>query len=321
MGALLAVPLAYFMWPAQKVRRIGFLSLDVADSWIALGVRKGFPTALKNFGYIEGENLTIEWRYANGKTSDLPQLAAELVRSNVEIVVAKNNPAIQAAMQATKDIPIVMFNASLPVEAGFVASLAHPGGNVTGTSYASIEWLGKIVEILKELAPKTDRIAMLRNGNNAGTPVYRAAEAAMVRITARLGMTVHYFDVRSPEEVPAALDQIAASGIKAMIYGGDSLYRTRIAEIMAFLRDSGLVAIGTDSNFADSGGLVQYAPMISGYGGAARYVAQILKGARPSELAVDEPARYELVINLKTAKLLGITVPQSLRTRADKVID
>jgi putative ABC transport system substrate-binding protein len=204
-------------------------------------VRNRFPDALRQLGHNEGGNLVIEWRWANGKSADLPELAADLVRSKVEIIVARQNPPIQAAMRATKDIPIVMFNGTYPVEAGLVESLARPGGNVTGTAYMSIEVIGKYVEILKELAPRTDRIALLRNGNNAGMPVYRAMEASHVRAATKLGMTVHYFDVRRPEEVGAALDKIAASGINAMIYGGDALYRTRIAEIMAFLRDRRLI--------------------------------------------------------------------------------
>ena len=320
-GALLAAPLACYAQQADKVRRIGFLALDIADSRAGQDARKGFPEALKRLGYNEGGNLVIEWRWANGKSADLPKLAAALVRSKVEIIVARNNPSIQAAMQATKDIPIVMLNGGYPVEAGLVESLARPGGNVTGTAYLSIEVIGKWVEILKELAPRTDRFALLRDGNNPGTPLYRAMEASTVRAATRLGMTAHYFDVRRPEEVGAALDKIAASGIKAMIYDGGPLYRTRIAEIMAFLRDRRLVSLGTDFGFAEGGGLAQYTPGSGVLDRTARYVDRILKGARPSELAVEEPTKYELVINLKTARLLGITVPQSLLVRADKVIE
>ena len=323
VGALLVAPLACYAQQADKVRRIAFLSLDTADSETGQLTLTLFPAALKQLGYIERGNLVIEWRWANGKSADLPKLAAELARDKVELIVARNNPSIQAAMKATKTIPIVMLNGNHPVESGLVDSLAHPGGNVTGTSYlASTEIFGKHVQILKELAPRTDRIAVLRNANVVGTPLGQAMEASLNRAANRQGMTVHYFALRQPEEIGAALNAIAASGIKAMLYSGDPIFRTRAAEIMAFLRDHRLASIASIPTFAEAGGLAHYAPDGRGfYDRTASYVDRILKGARPSELPVEEPTKFEFVINLKTARLLGITVPQSLLLRADKVIE
>jgi putative ABC transport system substrate-binding protein len=172
------------------------------------------------------------------------------------------------------------------------------------------------------LAPRTDRIAVLRNANFAGTPQYQAMKTSLNRAANRQGMTVHYFDLRQPEEIGAALNAIAATGIKAMWYAGDPLFRTRTAEIMAFLRDHRLASIGAIPTFAEAGGLAHYAPDGRGfYDRTASYVDRILKGARPSELPVEEPTKYEFVINLKTAKVLGIAVPQPLLLRADKVIE
>ena len=322
-GWLLVAPLACYAQQAARVRRIGFLSPEPSDSQGGRLAQTVFPDALKQLGYVERKNLVIEWRWADGKFADLPRLAAELVRAKVEIIVARTNAPIQAAMNATKTIPIVMLNGNFPVESGLVESLARPGGNVTGTSYVvSGAIYEKHVQILKELAPGTERIAVLRNAQFTGTPQALAVEAALNRAASRLGMTMHFFDLRQPEEVGAALKAIAASGIKAMWYAGDPIFRTRTAEIMAFLRDHRIASIANIPTFAEAGGLAHYSPDGRDfYYRTASFVDRILKGARPSELPIEEPAKYELVINLKTAKSLGITVSQSLLLRADRVIE
>lgn len=322
-GALLSAPLAGYAQHGNKVRRIGFLSLDTVDSDAGGAALKLFPDALRQLGYAERENLVIEWRWANGRSADLARIAAELVRTRVEIIVARTNAPIQAAMKATRTIPIVMLNGNFPVESGFVESLAHPGGNVTGTSYVvSPEIYEKQVQILKELAPGTDRIAALRNVHLSRTQTNRVVEGALNRAANRQGMTVRYFDVRQPEEVAAALNAIAAAGIKALWYAGDPVFRTRTEEVMAFLRDHRVASIGAIPTFAEAGGLAHYAPDGRAfYDRTASYVDRILKGARPSELPVEEPTKFEFVINLKTARMLGITISQSLLLRADKVIE
>jgi putative ABC transport system substrate-binding protein len=323
VGALLAAPLVGRSQSADRPRRIGFLSSETAGSEGGQLAQKLIPESLKQRGWVEGGNLVIEWRWANGKVADLPELAAELVRNKVEIIVARTNFPIQAAMKATQTIPVVMLNGNYPVEAGFVQSLARPGGNVTGTSYwPSAEVFAKHLQFLKELAPRTDRVAVLVNANWVGDPVTLAILAVHKRAAAQLGMTVQYFDMRKPEDIPAALSAIAASGIKTMFYTGDPIMRERTAEIMAFLRDHRMASIATISTFAEAGGLAHYAPELRGYfDRTASFVDRILRGAKPSELPVEEPTSYEFVINLKTAKAIGLTIPQGVMLRATAVIE
>jgi putative ABC transport system substrate-binding protein len=324
VGSLALAPLACFAQAAGRVRRIGFLSLDTADSDAGQLARTLFPAGLRLLGHVEGGNLVIDWRWGDGKSADLARLAAELVRNKAEVIVARTNAPILAAMHATKTIPIVMLNGNFPVEAGLVASLARPGGNVTGTSYLiSTEIYAKHIQMLKELAPGTDRVAVLWSGDLTGTrPVAEATRASLGRAATALGMTVHYFDVRQPEEVGSALKAIAASGIKAMWYSGSPILRTRTEDIIAFLRERRIASIANIPTFAESGGLAHYSPDGRDfYDRTASFVDRILKGARPAELPVEGPAKYEFVINVKTARLLGITVPPSLLARADRVVE
>lgn len=322
-AALLAAPRVGRAQPVDKPRRIGFLSSETADSEGGLLAQKLIPEALKQRGWIEGGNLVIEWRWASGKVADLPELAAELVRSRIEIIVSRTNLPTMAAMKATQTIPIVMLNGNFPVENGFVQSLARPGGNVTGTSYwASTEVFAKHFQILKELAPRTDRVAVPFNARWAGDPVTLAFKALAKRTADQLGMTVAYFDFRQPEDIPTMLNAMAASGIKAMFYNGDPILRTRTAAIMAFLRDQRMASIATIATFAEAGGLAHYAPELRGlFDRTASFVDRILRGAKPSDLPVEEPTSYEFVINLKTAKAIGLVIPQSALLRATAVIE
>ena len=320
--ALGAAPLAAQTQQAQGVRRIGFFSLDTSDSEAGRQAQKMFPEALGRLGYRERENIVIDWRWADGITANLPGLAADLVRSNLEVVVARTNASIRAAIEATRTIPIVMFNGNFPVENKFVESLAHPGGNVTGTSYLSAEMFEKQIQIIKELVPRTVRIAALLNANMRGTQLESVIRTSLNRAATALGIAVQYFEVRHPEEIGAALNMIAASGINAFWYSGDPIFRVRTAEIMAFLRDHKLASIATIPTFAEGGGLAHYAPDIRAfYDRTASYVDRILKGAQPADLPVEEPTKFELVINLKTAKALGVTIPQSILLRADRFIE
>ncbi len=322
-GAFLPRPLLGQSQAVDKPRRIGFLSLETADSEGGQQAQKLIPEALKQRGWTEGGNLIIEWRWANGKIADLPEFALELMRSKVEIIVARTNPPIQAAMKATQALPIVMLNGNFPVEYGLVQSLARPGGNFTGTSYwASTEVFAKHFQLLKELAPRTDRVAVLVNSRCAGDPQALAAQAVHKRAAAQLGMTVHYFDFSQPQDVPAALNAIAASGIKSMFDQGDSIMRVRTAEFMAFLRDQRMASIAAIPTFAEAGGLAHFSPVGTGfYERTASYVDRILRGARPADLPVEEPANFEFVVNLKTAKAIGLVIPQSALLRATAVIE
>jgi putative ABC transport system substrate-binding protein len=322
-AGLLATPWVGHAQSADRPRRIGFLSSETADSEGGQLAHKLIPEALKQRGWIEGGNLFIEWRWANGKIADLPDLAAELVRNRVEIIVARTSFPIQAAMKATQTIPIVMLNGNFPVESGLVHSLARPGGNVTGTSYLpSTEIFAKHFQILKELAPRTDRVAVMRNANGAGSPLDLAIGAGQKRAATQLGMTAHSFDFRQPQDVPAMLDAIAASGIKAMFYSGDPILRTCTAQINGFLRDHRIVSIGAIPTFAEAGGLAHYAPVGSDfYERTASFIDRILRGAKPADLPVEEPTSFEFVINLKTAKAIGLVIPQSALLRATALIE
>lgn len=321
-AALLAAPHAAIAQPAQKLRRIGFLSLDTSDSPAGQGVLKAFPAALNKLGYKVGENLVIEWRWAEGKIERLPGLAEDLVRGKVEIIVARTNDPIVAAMRATKTIPIVMFNGNLPVESKLVASLARPGGNVTGTSYIVPSMFAKQMEILKELAPRATRFAVVVPSNSRGTSFERVMQASMQGAASALGVATQTFYYAQPEDVPAVLNEVVKGGCNAFWYSGDPVLRARNAEIVAFLRANRLASIGSIPGFAESGGLAHYAPDFSAFvDRTASYVDRILKGARPSDMPVEEPTKYELVINVKTAKAIGLAIPQSILARADRIIE
>lgn len=321
-GTLLASPIIGAQ-RAEKRWRVGFLSLDTAASEAGRQALELFPFALAKLGYWENRNLEIEWRWADGKSADLPELATALVRLPVAIIVARTNAPIVAAKNATRSIPIVMLNGNFPVETGLVESLAHPGGNVTGTSYLSPDTFAKQMQMLKEIVPRARRVAAL-----FGTPVGDAnrfeetVRASLNRVADSLGMTVRYYDVQRPEEISAVLEKIASSGADALFYRGSPVLRTRTDQVMAFLRDRKLPSIATIPTFAEAGGLVHYAPDVQEYyDQTASYVDRILKGARPADLPVHQPTKYELVINLKTAKAIGITIPPAILVRADKVIE
>jgi putative ABC transport system substrate-binding protein len=323
VGTVLTAPLVSRAQSADKVRLIGFLSPDTADSPAGQQALKMMPEALRQRGWTEGSNLVIEWRWANGKVADLPGLASDLVRGKVEIIVARTNAPVLAAMQATRTLPIVMLNGNFPVEAGLVRSLANPGGNVTGTSYlASPEIYAKHIQVLKELAPRTDRVAIPRNANDAGSPLSMAVASVLEQAGAQLGMTLHFFDFRRPEDFPTMLNAVADSGIKALFDVGHPILRIRLADLVAFLRDHRVVSVSVNPGFAEAGGLASYAPdRAAFYGRTASFVDRILRGAKPSELPVEEPIRFEFVVNLVTARTIGLAIPQNVLLRADKVIE
>jgi putative ABC transport system substrate-binding protein len=248
----------------------------------------------------------------------LPELANELVRLPVDIIVARTNAPIVAAKNATRSIPIVMLNGNFPVEVGLVGNLAHPGGNLTGTSYISAETLGKQMQILKEIVPRVRRVAFLGGVDDRTAQTIRAS---LDHAAGSLGMTVRYHDIRRPEEVGDELEKIASSATDAVFYSGAPVLRTRTDQIMAFLRDRKLASIAPIPTFAEAGGLVHYAPDVQEYyDRTASYVDRILKGAKAADLPIQQPTRFELVINLSTAKAIGVTIPSAILVRADKVI-
>jgi putative tryptophan/tyrosine transport system substrate-binding protein len=303
----------------KKVPRIGYLSnIDPArESTRSEAIRR----ALRELGYVEGQNITIEYRYAEGKQDRYPELAAELVRLKVDIiVVAGGSRPVRAAKNATKTIPIVMMGGGLdPVEAGLVESLARPGGNVTGFTLLSTELGGKRLELLKETVPKVARVAVLYDPAIPSN-VHGAKE--VLPVAAReLGLTVRFWEVRNAdglEKVFAALNKQRQDGLYV-----DQAPRVRLDQrrIVEFALKSRLPSVYENREYVDEGGLMSYgADLGDSYRRVAIYVDKILKGANPAELPIEQPMKFELVINLKTAKQIGVTIPQSVLFRADKVI-
>jgi putative ABC transport system substrate-binding protein len=302
----------------KKVPRIGYLSSgDPASESIR---SEPIRAALRDLGYIEGQNITIEYRYTEGKRDWAPKLAVELVRAKVDIiVVAGGAPWIRAAKNATKTIPIVMSGAGIdPVVAGFVESLARPGGNVTGVTLLSRELGGKRLELLKEAVPKLSRVAVLYEPGLLGP----AHELKEVQAAARaLGLTVRSWEVRDAdgfEKVFAALNKERPDGLYVP---GGPLVATNRKRIVDFAAKSRLPSVYNSREFAYAGGLMSYgADLADSYRRAATYVDKILKGAKPADLPVEQPTKFELVINLKTAKQIGLTIPPEVLARANRLI-
>jgi putative tryptophan/tyrosine transport system substrate-binding protein len=305
----------------KKVQVIGYLSpVDPAtDSPRAEGIR----LALRELGYIEGKNIAIEYRYAEGKNDRPPGLASELVRLNVDIIVAAGGTlTVQAVMKATKTIPIVMVGGGAdPVEAGFIESLARPGGNVTGLTVLSWRELGgKRLELLKEAVPKLARVAVLYDP--AVPAPSREMKEDLPAAARALKLTIEPWEIRALddfEKVFAALNKQRPDGIYPLTPGG--VMRPNRKRIAGFALKSRLPSVSSSEEFVDAGGLMSYAADDADrYRRVAIYVDKILKGAKPANLPVEQPTKFELVINLKTAKQIGLTIPQKMLARADKVI-
>jgi putative ABC transport system substrate-binding protein len=318
MGAgALAAPLASLaQQPAAKVRRIGRLA--PATSAFTSLPDEGFRQGMRELGWSEGGNIASEYRYANGVLERLPALAAELVRLKVEVIVAGSTPAIVAAKNASATIPIVMVTSADPVAAGLVASLAHPGGNVTGVTALGQELGGKALDLLKQAVPGISRVAVL------GGPAYPLGTGARaIESAARaLGVTLQTIVVRTPAEIDGAFAAMREQRIDGLLVLPDPMFtiqNRRIPELAARHR---LPAIYELSEFVDAGGLMFYgAALRDMYRRAATFVDKILRGAKPGDLPIEQPTQFELVINLKAAKALGIRIPQSLLVRADRVIE
>jgi putative ABC transport system substrate-binding protein len=274
-----------------------------------------FAAGLHELGYIDGQNIAIELRSADGKLDRLPDLAAELVRLGVDIIVASETPAVQAAKRATGDIPIVMAPSGDPVGTGLVASLARPGGNVTGLSAATAELSGKSLELIRELLPSATRVAALADPTN---PFTKPFLAQIHLVAGGLAVAVEEVMVRNAEEFAAAFEDMDRKRVEAVIVQ-PTLPRGPIVEL---LHRHKLPAVSGNRAFADAGGLMSYAGSLADrYRNAAPYIDKILKGAKPADLPVQQPTRFELVVNMKTAKELGLTVPPSLLARADELIE
>ena len=302
---------------AAKVWRVGYFVGSGPD--VGRDQDQAFRDALNELGYVEGKNLVMEGRWAEGHFERLPDMAAELVRLHVDVIVCVGDPVVAAAKEATSTIPIVMASVGDPVGRGFVASLAKPGGNVTGVSNFAGSLSGKWLEILKEVVPKLATAAILRNARNSTHSLFwsEAQEPA-----GRLGLTVHKVDVRGPDDVEPAFVSMHKQPIGGLVVLPDPLFGLRRAQIAELARKNSLPMVSAFREDAKVGGLISYGPsLIANRRRAAVYVDKILKGAKPAELPVEQPATFELFVNLTTAKALGLTIPPSLLLRADQVIE
>jgi len=316
--ALGAVPLATEAQQAAKVARIGYLTPSLGDDPHLL---EAFRQGLRDLGYVEGRNLVIEYREAEGKPNRLPALAAELVALKVDVIVAPITSAARAAKQATETIPIVFAASADPVTDGFVTSLARPGGNITGLSLVAPELVGKRLELLKQAVPGVSRVAVLRLPGALGerTDKYMLEEAETA--ARALGVRLQLVDVRGPADFDRAFSDMTEARAGALTVLPNNMFlreRRRLVDLAAKNR---LPAVYSGRAVVDSGGLMSYGPNIAdNYRRAATYVDKILKGAKPADLPVEQPDKFQLIINLKTAKDLGLTIPQSVLARADEVI-
>lgn len=305
--------------PAGKVPRIGYLSPSSHSDPSIQRRLEAFRQGLRDLGYVEGQNIAIESRWTEGKDDRLPVLAADLVRSKVDVIVASGGAATRAVQLTTRTIPIVMSTVNDPVGSGLVASLARPGGNVTGLTIMSPDLAGKQLQLLKEVLPKVSRVALLRNPDNpAGTAMLREAEAAAQALGVRLQM----LEAHNPPEIDSAFAAMTRERAGALLILPDALFLTQRSQIAELAAKSRLPSIRQSSAFPEAGGLMSYgANYLDLERRAATFVDKILKGAKPADLPVAQPTEFELVINMRTAKAIGLTIPPALLQRADQIID
>ncbi len=312
-GGLLGAPLAVRAQPAMKTYRIGILETIPASRNAANldALRKG----LRELGYVEGQNLVIEYRSADGRAERFPELASELVRLKVDLIVTRGTPATEAAKNASENTPILMA-AMRPLVVA--ASLARPGGNVTGVTTFSTELTGKRLELLKEMVPRLSRAALLHNmGNPAAPPEWEETKKA----ARSLRLTVELLDVRNEVDLDRAFEMAVRQHVDALVIGADGLTLMHQQRIVDSVARMGLPATYPAREFVESGGLMAYGVNYPDlYVRFASFIDKILKGAKPGELPVEQPTKFVLSINIKTAKVLGLAVPQSLLLRADEVI-
>jgi putative ABC transport system substrate-binding protein len=305
--------------PQGKVWRIGFLYLLSRQSAIDAGRYTTFLDGMRELGHIEGKNLVVERRYAEGNADRLPGLAMELVNLRVDVIVTAGSAATGAAQKATATIPIVMANASDPVGSGFVKSLAHPGGNITGLSSLTTDISPKYLEMLKSMVPKLSRVAlMLDPGNSSHAATRKSVQAAALKV----GIKLVPLEARTPQEIDNAFALMAREKVGAVIVASDSFFVQQLRQIAGLLAKYRLPSISARREYAEAGFLISYGQNSSiNFRRAATYVDKILKGAKPGDIPVEQPTIFELFINGKTAKALGLKIPHSLLIMADKVIE
>ena len=315
--SLLAAPQAAATQSTGKVYRIGFLHFGSPTT--SRPLIEAFSEGLRELGWVEGKTMVIEYRSAESRFDRLPNLAAELVRLKVDVILAGSTAVAAAAMNATGTIPIVMASASDPVGLGLVASLAAPGGNITGLSFSvGVETYGKSLELLREAAPKIRLVAILSNPTN---PSHALATTNVTAAARSLGVQLQLLEARAPNLFDSAFAAMVKERVQALLVVADGMFasnRTRLADLAAKSRLPSMYGV---REHVEAGGLMSYGPSVPAqFRRAALYVDRILKGTKPSDLPVEQPTKFELVINLKTAKALGLTIPPSVLGRADEVI-
>ncbi len=310
-----AAPISAFAQSTRDLRRIGFITLaSLSDPRI-----EAFRTGMRELGYIEDKSISIDWRSADGNAERLPALADEIVRLKPALIVAAQTQAISAAKRATNRIPVVFVATPDPVSSGFVNSLSRPGGNLTGLSTSAVDLGPKQIELLKSALPKCSRVAFLANPTNNASVTVRKVIATTAQ---EMKLQVLSLDAQNLQEIEGALAEAKQSGADAAIFAVDGFFIQVRSQIAAFALRHKLPTMFTQREHVAAGGMMSYGPSLSAqYRRAAYYVDRILKGAKVAELPVEQPNVYELVVNLKTARGLGITIPPSLRLRVDEVIE
>jgi len=313
--SLSLAPLAAEAQPPGKIPRIGVLVVPTR-SFFSTRI-EAFRQGLREFGYVEGKNVLFDYRYAEGKLDLLPALASELVQLKVDVIVTASPAGVQAAKNATSTIPIVFAAIGDPVGGGFVASLARPGGNVTGLSILAPELSGKRLELLKEAFPKVTRVVILWNPTTGGDS-FREMQA----VAKALGVQHQSMEVRGANDFENGFQRAKKEGAQALVTTPNPVINGNLQQILEFAAKNRLPAMYASSEFVEAGGLMSYAPNYTDqFRRAAVFVDKILKGAKPADLPVEQPTKFELIINMKTAKALGLTIPQSVLGRADHVIE
>ena len=316
MLVFVAAPLTGEAQQVAKANRIGYLWPGDRSSSASLS--EAFLQGLRELGHVEGRNINIEWRFAHGKVDRLPALVAELISLKVDLIIAVSPEPVQAAKTATTTVPIVMVAVADPVTYGFVTSLARPGGNITGMAFLLPEISTKRLELLREMVPKLSRVAVLWNGANP----FRALDLQVLQAGARTpGVTLQSLEVRGPADVDRAFEAAVRERATGLITLEDPFTVTHRARIVDRALTHRLPAIYAEKIFVHAGGLMSYGPiLLENFRRGAAIVDKILKGAKPADIPVERPTRFELVINLKTARALGLTIPQSVLLRADELI-
>lgn len=316
-AATLCTSLAPIAQQKSGIRRVGILSGRSRQAAIDTGTHAAFLKGMRELGYVEGQNVHYEWRYAAGQYKDLRRMADELVRLKVDVILADGTTATGPARQATNTIPIVMATSSDPVGSGFVASLARPGGNVTGLTSNAVEVIAKRLELLKVVVPGVSRVAALANRSPGGTTFLSQVHSAAPQFKLRI-IPLH---AATLEEIERAVSAMAEEKAQGLILGTDAFFISQARQIVDLAAKARLPAIFPSREFFHAGGLLVYGVDISDmHRRAASYVDRILKGAKPGDLPVQQPDKSELLVNLKAAKALGITIPQPMLMRADEVI-